>query len=1068
MAAEVPQTLEYKGIQLNAAPMLEVENFTNWKKRSMCHIIGIEPHFKIILLNGPYVPMIAGQRKPENQWTADERKDANLDQRLKSLILFVLLDDQMYSVINYSPDDEENKRNSQEYMNDLDEEYQTRALLAKSERFFKKGTQRFSTAKATDQTECHKCGRLGHFTRDYYSKTSVPSYQSPFQPKLLNSPHHKPEIRPTNDFEAKYNKIKAKPSLLRSNASASKSSMVKNKVIMALADDENATVGKENSINGEWVKIAITEDTNVLIPGVEQPWLSEAEGSILPNHDTERILIAETQTNTTESLVVDIHSSATDESSVCSNSLSLLEKLGRGKPVSGPKIVKSILKSNSTSKNEVLKGVTLKEPHSAPTKNKGSASKTNSNPAGKFKGIKTKDDPPLAVNDIRKPIWYMDSGCSRHMTGVKSYLYKYVEQLGPKVVFRDDSTCTTEGYGSIKCNGIVFTRVAIVNGLKYNLFSISQLCDAKYIVQFDEKKASENLNLLWHKRLSYLNFKTINQLAKQNLVIGLPSLVYSKDKPCPSCEKGKHHRAIFKPKQTFSMKSYLHLLYMDLFGPIIPRFINHEKYTLVIIEECLRRIPNIDFLHVFGCPVYINNHKDYLGKFDEKADDGYFLGYSLISKAFMVFNTRRQQTEETYHITFDESIDAIKFTKSIANHLIFPNSERYLPYEYSHPYEPSQQYQVPSNTAPFIDPYENPEHDTNQTSNQNLVHNDEILNDDQIEHSTQDHDNIIENISTNEFGQTSEPSPKTKDALGINTGPYQVNPSVSITDTTSPAPQDKWTQNKHIELVNIIGNPGSGMLIRDMAKELGVASAHECLFVNFLLDNEPKKVFEALQHLGWVDAMQEELNQFSRNKFWTLVPASYGKTIIGTKWPSGFESSKFPKHVCKLDKALYRLKQAPRACMMGVLTYFLGFQIKQSDKGILSNQANYVKDLLRKYDINGASVRTPMVPPNNLGPNLIGKSINKTQYRGMIGLLLYLTASRPDIQFSTCLCAIYQANPKESHLIAVKRIFRYLKGTPNLGLCIQNAQGLTSRDTQTLTMLDVTWTGKSLPMLVSY
>ncbi|GKF88559.1 hypothetical protein Tco_0259436 [Tanacetum coccineum] len=92
--------------------------------------------------------------------------------------------------------------------------------------------------------------------------------------------------------------------------------------------------------------------------------------------------------------------------------------------------------------------------------------------------------------DIRKSIWYLDSGCSRHMIGVKSYLYKYAEQLGPKVVFGDDSTCTTEGYGSIKCNGIVFTKVAFVNDLKYNLISISQLCDAKYIVQFDEKKGT--------------------------------------------------------------------------------------------------------------------------------------------------------------------------------------------------------------------------------------------------------------------------------------------------------------------------------------------------------------------------------------------------------------------------------------------------------------------------------------------------------------------------------------------------------------------------------------------------
>ncbi|GJW60036.1 hypothetical protein Tco_0109371 [Tanacetum coccineum] len=73
-------------------------------------------------------------------------------------------------------------------------------------------------------------------------------------------------------------------------------------------------------------------------------------------------------------------------------------------------------------------------------------------------------------------------------------------------------------------------------------------------------------------------------------------------------------------------------------------------------------------------------------------------------------------------------------------------------------------------------------------------------------------------------------------------------------------PQDKWSQDKHIELVNIIGNPGVEMFTRAMAKQFSVASAHECLFVDFLSEEEPKKVSEALKHLGWVDAMQDELN----------------------------------------------------------------------------------------------------------------------------------------------------------------------------------------------------------------
>ncbi|GKD67990.1 retrovirus-related pol polyprotein from transposon TNT 1-94 [Tanacetum coccineum] len=92
----------------------------------------------------------------------------------------------------------------------------------------------------------------------------------------------------------------------------------------------------------------------------------------------------------------------------------------------------------------------------------------------------------------------------------------------------------------------------------------------------------------------------------------------------------------------------------------------------------------------------------------------------------------------------------------------------------------------------------------------------------------------------------------------------------------------------------------------------------------------------------------------------------------------------------------------------------------------------YTRNLLKKYEISDSSlVKTPMVPPNNLGPDLAAKSINETSYRGMIGLLMYLTTTRPDIQFSIVLCVRYQSNPKESHLIAVKRILR--KST--LGAC---------------------------------
>ncbi|GJZ74178.1 retrovirus-related pol polyprotein from transposon TNT 1-94 [Tanacetum coccineum] len=96
---------------------------------------------------------------------------------------------------------------------------------------------------------------------------------------------------------------------------------------------------------------------------------------------------------------------------------------------------------------------------------------------------------------------------------------------------------------------------------------------------------------------------------------------------------------------------------------------------------------------VFRCPVFIHNHKDHLSKFDAKADDGYFLGYSFSSKAFRVFNTRRQQVEETYHVTFDESIEAIRFTNTLVDEIGIDDSPRYPLDEYLHEDDPSRQYQ---------------------------------------------------------------------------------------------------------------------------------------------------------------------------------------------------------------------------------------------------------------------------------------------------------------------------------------------------------------------------------------
>ncbi|GJU76855.1 retrovirus-related pol polyprotein from transposon TNT 1-94 [Tanacetum coccineum] len=121
--------------------------------------------------------------------------------------------------------------------------------------------------------------------------------------------------------------------------------------------------------------------------------------------------------------------------------------------------------------------------------------------------------------------------------------------------------------------------------------------------------------------------------------------------------------------------------------------------------------------------------------------------------------------------------------------------------------------------------------------------------------------------------------------------------------------------------------------------------------------------------------------------------------------------------------------------MMGKILFFLGLQIFQNSRGIFINQSKYALESLKKYGFDSCDqVDTPMVEKSKLDKDKEGKAVDPSHYHGMIGILLYLTASRPDLQFAICMCARYQARPTEKHLHAVKRIFRYLKGTVNRGL----------------------------------
>nr|GEX74328.1 ribonuclease H-like domain-containing protein [Tanacetum cinerariifolium] len=485
---------------------------------------------------------------------------------------------------------------------------------------------------------------------------------------------------------------------------------------------------------------------------------------------------------------------------------------------------------------------------------------------------------------------YWDIGCSRHMTGNISYLSNYEPFDGGYVSFGQGG-CKITGKGTIKTGKLEFENVYFVKDLKYNVFSVSQICDNKNNVLFTDSecivlgrdfkllddaniflrtprqhnmfsidlnniiphrdltclvvKASADECMLWHRRLGHLNFKTMNKLVRHNLVRGLPTKCFENDHTCTACLKGKQHKASYN-----------------------------------------------------------------LGKFEAKGDKGYFIGYSMSSKAFRVFDKRTMRVEENLHVEFLEN-KAIE--KGTGPNWLFDidsltKSMNYVP----------------------VDAGSGNPNPTASTSN---------LPADQMKTLTVE--TLIPTVSspvlTAYFTDSQEPS---NESNGVEADISNMKTAI----TASPTP----TLRIHKDHPKVLKNKKDerGIVIRNKAR---------------LVAQDPE----------------------------------------------------FPAKVYKVEKAMYGLHQAPRA-WYGTLSKYL---------------------LKNGFQKEVRSSNTPMDKENPWGKDRTGKDVDLHLYRSMIGSLMYLTASRPYIMFVVCACARHQVTPKECHLHAVKRIFRYLKGHPKLGLC---------------------------------
>ncbi|GJQ89925.1 putative ribonuclease H-like domain-containing protein [Tanacetum coccineum] len=761
------------------------------------------------------------------------------------------------------------------------------------------------------------------------------------------------------------------------------------------------------------------------------------------------------------------------------------------------------------------------------------------------------------------------------------------------------------GKGTIRTSKLDFENVYYVEELQhFNLFSVSQICDKKnkvlftdtdclvlteefqlpdesqvvlriprerdlYTFSISELQPEQNVTCLvakasldestrWHRRMAHVNFKTINKLAKEGLVDGLPLKVFTNEHNCVACNKGKQHKASYKHISAERLISKtLQLLHMDLFGPTNIRSIDQKYYSLVVTDDLAGYLEgsSIGHLKPFGCQVTILNTSDHLGKFEGKADEE---DEAQDQRSDMVICSHKKQQKILSQAEAEIRNQVFSADRIPAGMILWCVTA--------------------GSTSAGSDPAGgNPAVSTlppvNQWAPVTTLHipvpSDVCM--DQLSSgifTSSSYDDDFRATLTN-LAPAVEVNPvPTKRVNTIHPQSQILGDLASPVLTRSRAHKSKFGESAFIGY------------IQDQQRTNHTDQLH-CLSACFLSQLEPTSIAKALEDPDWVDAMQEEMQQFINQQVWKLVPLPAGKHAIGTKWilknkrdargivvrnkarlvaqghrqeegidydevfapvarieairlflafasymgflvyqldvksaflygeieeevyvtqPKGFEDPYFPKHVYRVVKALYGLHQAPRAwyarlsafllqhnyrrgtidktlfikkdsrdillvqvyvddiifgstnkawcdefevlmkgefemSAMGEMNFFLGLQVKQLPDGIFISQDKYVKDMLTKFDME--SVRTATTPYEAAKTKLKDETdppVNVHLYRSMIGSLMYLTASRPDIMFAVSACSRHQVTPLTSHLNAVKKIFKYLKGQPKLGL----------------------------------
>nr|GEV05990.1 uncharacterized mitochondrial protein AtMg00810-like [Tanacetum cinerariifolium] len=460
------------------------------------------------------------------------------------------------------------------------------------------------------------------------------------------------------------------------------------------------------------------------------------------------------------------------------------------------------------------------------------------------------------------------------------------------------------------------------------------------------------------------------------------------------------------------------------------RSIIHRRFNKTPYELINGRKPDISFLHVFRALCYPKNDHEDIGKLGAKGDIGFFIGYSVDSYAYSVYNRRTKKIMKTMNVTIDEllamafkqrsskpglqsmtsgqisagldltyapsTITSQQLTEGELDLLFEAMYDDYIGGQLSAALRTvlaAQAYQVrqtPTTSTSIADIAPTPTNSSSQATNfPNSSHDVEGLNSQQQHTQQQGYQALIqpETVADN--------VPNAMFDANTFVNPI-ATPSTSVAETSSSQyvdPSNMDTEHYGIEEC-------------ERAIRIFLAYAAHKPFTVFQMD--VKTAF--LHGTIWVKASTKGM-------------VYVDDIIFGSTHP------RYTQLFSDLTKIHFEMS------MMEEMTFFLGLQVNQSPCGIFTNQSIYVLKILKKYGMESFDpIGTPMEIKDKLDLDQNGTPVDAKKYRSMIGALMYLTSSRPDIVHASCLCAWYQAKPTEKHLKEVKRIFCYPRGTVNTGI----------------------------------